>query len=99
MGNVCVHSDGSVRILVHHFSRACEDHRRWDLWSSDLLLRTDNGLLAPAKRITTFRSSAQSSQQFSTGGRPLTMFVQSMVLGRPSSLRSRRFPALRARAQ
>jgi len=24
-----IHSDGGVRILVHHFSRACEGRRRW----------------------------------------------------------------------
>src|SRR6266550_2112861 len=28
MGNLCVLSDGSVRILVHHLSRACEGRRR-----------------------------------------------------------------------
>src|SRR6266568_5528490 len=73
VGNVCVLADGSQRILVHHFPRACEGRRRWDLWSSDLLLRTDNGLLAPAKGITTFRSCARSSKRVSRGGRLLAM--------------------------
>src|SRR5439155_9920230 len=68
MGNVCVLSDGSKRILVHHFSRACQGHRRWDLWSSDLLLRTDHGLLASAEGTATFRSCAQSSQRARIGG-------------------------------
>src|SRR4029079_7778759 len=71
--SVCVISAVSVRILVHHLSRACEGRRRRDLWSSHLLLRTDNGLLAPAKWITTLRSCARSSERVSTGGCCLTM--------------------------
>src|SRR5207253_1220458 len=49
-----VHPDGSVRILVHHLSRACEGHARSGLWTSHLLFRADHGLLAPAEGITTF---------------------------------------------
>src|SRR5437762_13399773 len=73
MGNRRVLSDGSVRILVHHLSRACEGDPRSDLWSSYLLLRIDDGLLAPAEGITTFRSCARSSKRVSTGGRRLTV--------------------------
>src|SRR4030095_4404412 len=73
MGNVGVHSDGSVRLLIHHFSRAWEGRLRCDLWNSDLPLRTDNGLLASAEGITAFRSCARSSKPVSPDGRRLTM--------------------------
>src|SRR5207245_8255601 len=93
VGNVCVIADGSQRILVHHFPRACEGRRRWDLWSSDLLLRTDNGLLAPVKGITTFRSCARLSQRPRTGGRRLTLSSSRSPRAEVRSLRSRSFPA------
>src|SRR5260221_13153396 len=65
MGNVGVRTDGSVRLRVHHFSRADEGRPSWDLWSSDLLVRTDDGLLASAEGITTFRSRTESTQRAS----------------------------------
>jgi len=52
-GNVGVVSDGSKRVVAHHFSRACEGRQRFDLWSSYLLLRMTMGFWLLLKGLRT----------------------------------------------
>src|SRR5438445_10278940 len=67
LGSGGVVSDGSVRIRLHHLSRACDGCSRTDLRRSDLLIRTDNGRVASGEgtaalsclRLGNFRLSHQ----------------------------------------